>query len=481
MTLSKKLMIAVGGAGALICAALGLTSYKLFARHTIRLYNEKNILLCQTLAANCRLALLEENPALIGKILREMRATSSLSHAAIYDAQGRLLSEAGEEMSPFAPREGLKQPLVTRRGEYDDVQAPVIIELEKPYHHQRILGYARIEVGRGPLEKWLRHVVFRTALITGLSMLGFFGLLMVLLRHLVLRPIQELRRAALLMGEGRFSPISIKTKDEFGGLAETFTQMAESIRERTEKLQETLENLQRTQARMIQSEKLSSVGQMAAGIAHEINNPLGVILGFAQGLVRRMEPGNPLAPPLRSIEQEALRCKKLTEEMLVFSRRSKEDQETFDVDRLVEGTLNLILAQAHMAAVTLEKRLGGAGLLHAHKIQIEQVVVNLCNNAIDAMPKGGKLTVETERGRKGDNDAVILRVSDTGMGIPPHLQARIFEPFFTTKEVGKGTGLGVTIIHEIVTRHGGDIELKSEEGRGTTFVITLPAFPAQKE
>jgi PAS domain S-box-containing protein len=244
-----------------------------------------------------------------------------------------------------------------------------------------------------------------------------------------------------------------------------------------------LSDRKRLELTLLQSEKMSAVGQLAAGVAHEINNPLGIILGFAQSVVKRLKSeDDPLALPLRTIEREAVRCKNLVQNLLVFSRTSKNEKlEEIDLNAVLEGALSLVSAQTKTRNVELVRELG-AGLpkIHANQIQLQQVLINLSNNAVDAMPKGGSLTVRTALSVRQPG-YVEIQVRDTGDGIPKEVQKKIFEPFFTTKEVGKGTGLGLSLVYEIVQKHGGTIKLESEEGKGTEFTVLLPvSAPAAK-
>jgi signal transduction histidine kinase len=229
------------------------------------------------------------------------------------------------------------------------------------------------------------------------------------------------------------------------------------------------------QAQLLQAEKMSAVGQLAAGVAHEINNPLGIILGFAQSVIKRIKnEDDPLALPLKTIEREAVRCKSLVQNLLTFSRSSKGAQEEMDLNAAVEIALSLISAQTKTHKVSLIKELCvDSPKIHSNRTQVQQVVVNLAGNAIDAMPKGGTLTIRTSLSGKRPG-YVEIQVRDTGAGIPKEIQKKIFEPFFTTKEVGKGTGLGLSLTYEIVTKHGGAIELVSEEGKGAEFTVFLP-------
>jgi signal transduction histidine kinase len=228
--------------------------------------------------------------------------------------------------------------------------------------------------------------------------------------------------------------------------------------------------LRHKEAKLAQSEKLSLVGQLAAGIAHEINNPLGSILGFAQAAALRLKGEGPLAEPLAAIEEEARRCRKLVQDLLAFSRQDGPLLEDVSLDDVVAGVLGMVAAQARLNSVSLASELGLREKVRADRGQIQQIVVNLCSNALDAMPAGGRLAVRTrpERGR------ALIEVEDTGPGIPPELRKRIFEPFFTTKTRGRGTGLGLALAQQIAQRHGGDISVSSDPSKGSVFTVSLP-------
>jgi signal transduction histidine kinase len=233
------------------------------------------------------------------------------------------------------------------------------------------------------------------------------------------------------------------------------------------------EETDKLQKKLLQSEKMAALGQLAGGIAHEINNPIGVILGFTQGLVKRIKEDDLFYTPLRSIEREAVRCKKIVGDLLIFSRKAKTDVELIDINASLDETLSLIEAQGRVKNIEIARDYGkDLPQIKLNKNQMQQVIVNLCNNAIDAMPDGGKITIKTRVFT--DNDTMEISVSDTGQGMDKQILQRIFEPFFTTKEVGKGTGLGLSLCYEIIQKHKGTIEVESEIGRGTTFIIKLP-------
>ncbi len=227
------------------------------------------------------------------------------------------------------------------------------------------------------------------------------------------------------------------------------------------------------QAALIQSEKMAAIGQFSAGVAHDINNPIAVILGYSQSLLNDRPESDRLTVPLKSMEREALRCKTLVQNLLAFSRGQggKPVMKPEDLNQVIEGALVLVATLARSKQVKLvSPPHREISRVSVDANQLQQVVINLCSNAIDAMPKGGTLTVGLENKR----DRVEISVTDTGAGIPPEAQKHIFDAFFTTKDVGKGTGLGLSIVSNIVKTHQGKIDVQTEMGKGTTFLVSLP-------
>ncbi|HEX3047802.1 MAG TPA: ATP-binding protein [Bacillota bacterium] len=252
---------------------------------------------------------------------------------------------------------------------------------------------------------------------------------------------------------------------------------AEALQERAQELQEAYDKLKAIQAQLIQSEKMAAVGQLAGGVAHEINNPMGIILGFSQSISKRIKEADPLYLPLKSIEREAMRCKKLVGDLLTFSRSGKSHAEIIDLNQTIDETLSLIELQAKVKEIELFRNYDPSlPRIKVNKSQIQQVILNLCNNAIDAidaidaMPEGGKITLIT----KVNQGQIVFEVSDNGVGMSEDVKRHIFVPFFTTKGVGKGTGLGLSLCYEIIQKHHGVIEVESEVGQGATFRVKLP-------
>jgi signal transduction histidine kinase len=239
------------------------------------------------------------------------------------------------------------------------------------------------------------------------------------------------------------------------------------------------------QAQLIQAEKLSAVGQLISGVAHEINNPLGIILGFAQSIKSQMQPTDNAQMGLDFIEKEAVRCKDLVKNLLVFSRSSQSElHERIDLLSTVEEAISLINTQSRVKNIELIKDLKpDLPPVLANKNQIQQIIINLCNNAMDAMSgtRKGALTVRTGTAVINGAKSVTIQIADNGSGIPKEIRSKIFEPFFTTKEVGKGTGLGLSLAHEIVQKHQGVIEVESELNKGSVFTVHLPILTENRE
>lgn len=270
------------------------------------------------------------------------------------------------------------------------------------------------------------------------------------------KPLMQLVRGAGEIGKGRFDHrIKIRTKDEIGVLSDAFNKMAEDI--------------EATQRQLIQSEKLASLGQLAAGVAHEINNPLANISLSAQMLLQDVKDKK-IRQRLLKIEDNVDRATRTVKNLLDFSRTPEFHPSYADINGLLAKTLDILKHETKRMEVVkkLDEELPD---VLADPRQLQQVFINIITNACQAMPNGGRLTLRT--GQIGDT--VEIEISDTGEGIPPENLTRVFDPFFTTRKAGKGTGLGLSISYRIVERHGGHIDIKSETGKGTAFTIRLPA------
>jgi signal transduction histidine kinase len=310
-------------------------------------------------------------------------------------------------------------------------------------------------------------------LLLGLASVATVALLGWLLHRRVLLPVRELRAGALALGRGEEVRLRISHHDELGDLAATFAAMATQLQESRADLERRVDERTRE---VLRTTQLAQLGTLAAGIAHEINNPLASIAACAEGLLREPDAPRQGDPRLREylqiIRKEAMRTRDITMRLLRFAHAESNHRQVVSLATELREVAPLFEHQMADAGVkiVLETPAGGPNIV-GDPSQWRQVLFNLLRNALDASPSGGRIVAAC----KATNGSVQLTVSDDGPGIPEAARERIFEPFFTTKEPGRGTGLGLAIVHRIVTAHGGTIAVDSAPGGGARFVVTVPA------
>ena len=317
-----------------------------------------------------------------------------------------------------------------------------------------------------------RNALSLFILITGAGMVLVCALGYVIASKMT-RPVKQLIEASNQVSQGNLSPkIGPISNSEIGVLQKTFKQMLTSLQERDKR--------QRVESeiKLLQSEKQASIGKLAGGVAHEINNPLTGIFTFTHMLLCRKDIPEEVRMDLETIAQETERVRKIVKGLLDFSRQTELDREPTDVNRLARFTLSLVENQALIKGVTLNFEPGeGLPIITLDRNQMQSVLLNIIINALDATATGGSIAVKTGIGvlaSNPDQKGIEIACTDTGCGIPPENLDKLFDPFFTTKEVGQGTGLGLSVSHGIVEHHGGTIRVQSEGGKGSTFAVWLP-------
>ena len=295
--------------------------------------------------------------------------------------------------------------------------------------------------------------------------------------------IDQLRKGAEVIEEGQLDyRLRIDSGDEIELLSKQFNSMASKLEESHQtlerKVEERTRELKESQEAMVQQEKMVGIGQLAAGIAHELNTPLGTIIGYAQMLREDLEQHPELATSLSDVQEvigQAGRCRDLVKNLLNFSRRSSSEKANYDINDIIAKILSLIQHDFEMKGVSVNTEFDAKmPRARVNENEIAQVILNLANNAADSMPAGGELTVSTRYDESSHWICITMR--DTGSGIKESDRTRVFEPFFTTKEVGKGTGLGLSICYKIIENHLGSIEFDTALGKGTTFRVYLPTL-----
>ena len=309
-------------------------------------------------------------------------------------------------------------------------------------------------------EGWKRYLVFSivSALVPNL-------LLLLLVVRTISRPLQRITVAAVQVTKGDYgTEVDLrKSNDEIGLLANSFNEMSR-------KMADDIESLRRMNEQLMRADKLAAMGTLAAGVAHEVNNPLASISSLIQ-MMRNESRSPETLEQLDMIQSQISRITRVTRDLTDFARARPAAKASISVNEVIDAALRLAEFDSTFKRLTISKRLSeDLPDIHADADQLQQVFLNMFLNARDAMPEGGELTIVTNNGGR----SVTIEVSDTGAGVGTDEAKHVFDPFYTTKPAGQGTGLGLAVCYGIVTAHDGTLELRANHPSGATFVITLP-------
>lgn len=487
------------------------------------------------LAINSETGVLLESKLDLAELLKTPAHFDAVTYVAIANRDGIVLAEIGDSartkagLQSFTQAASLKDsvcvaynkgtdgkeylvmcmPVVTQRqplnrenlGITSGLDAALGSELKKETIGYIEVGFSLDRVNQSILEAKMAAYLFTALLtLTAIFLLAFIV-------GAITRPVTALVEVTDQISRGDLTRrVHVNQGDEIGHLGETFNRMIESLqqsrneielynRNLEEKIIERTNQLEDAQAQLIQSEKMSAIGQLAAGVAHELNNPLGGILGYAQFTLEKLHkniPEKTASKEIQSyiryvsdIETQARRCKTIVQNLLRFSRSSRSvDFEEVDLNKAIDETLTFVGHQLHLNQIELSVQLdpdlphiqGNAG-------QLQQVFTNLIINAMHASKPGSIIRIQSRfspaLGEFGG--AAELLFVDHGHGIKEENLKKIFEPFFTTKEIGKGTGLGLSVSYGIIKEHGGEITVQSKVDQGTTFTVVLPLQKAEPD
>jgi len=299
------------------------------------------------------------------------------------------------------------------------------------------------------------------------------------IRKMIHNPIKKLNNATKEVANLNLDhKVDIHSRDELGNLAYSFNKMTSQVKEKTRELE-------KTQSQLISAERMASMGELSAMVAHEINNPLSGILSYAKVSSKLLSRRNIDAEVLESIKHnltfisdETKRCGNIVKSLLVFARKTSGDFKEEHLDIIIDNSIKVIDHSVEMKELVLVKELDQENdMIQCDAGGIQQVLVALIVNAIEATPRGGKITIKTDF--QSEKDRIRIMVTDTGKGIPDDVLPHIFEPLFSTK--AKNTGLGLSLVYGIVEQHTGVIDVKSKVGEGTTFTIILPRVSSKEE
>jgi signal transduction histidine kinase len=357
---------------------------------------------------------------------------------------------------------------------YLDVLAPVTgFGGSRPIAIRYIYSYTSLEDNTGNL--------VQRVILAALGLIILVTLLSAYLSRALTRPISLLSSSARRIAEGdREHRIMLSTGDEIEDLSDQFNQMLESLarhrhemEEANRDLREANRKLTQLQDQLVRSERLAALGQLSAGVSHELDNPVGVILGYAELTMEESEPGSQLHEYALVVREEAQRCKRIISGLLDFSRPSKGIALSLDLESMIREVVTHLEDQRPFRRIKWDLEFGdGTAVVEADPDSLRQVLVNLALNASQAMGDEGVITVNLQETSEAGAGGCLIRISDTGSGVPEGEEERIFDPFYTTKRRGEGTGLGLSICRKLVEEMGGWI--RALPAPGGVFELWLP-------
>ncbi|MFQ5876758.1 MAG: ATP-binding protein [Acidobacteriota bacterium] len=510
-SLKLKVTLAICSLLVLSTLTLGWVVRMQVREMALRELQETGEVLARGLATRSVLGALTHSSDLLQVALAPLDGQEDVAYAAVADERGRILIEhRGEDVLDVPEWTGVGGVSLEGGGEGGRVGvlrsgvpvfyflAPVVAGEEEPIGGEigmfldeatsssgpRRVGSVCIGVSAADVVHDLRGLSQRL-MLTMLAVLAAGVGIAVLLVRVIVDPVKQLVHATRRIAHGDLDIVLPSTTgDEIGILASAFNQMTDNLRtsrreletinaELERNVQERTRALREAQDQLVQAEKMTVVGQLVSGVAHELNNPLAGVLGYSQLMLRR-GVGEEVRRGLMKIVAEAERCKRIVQNLLIFARKHKPRKTLVDLNDVIESTLDLRAYHLEVENVTIVRDLEpGLPRTMADTNQLQQVLLNVINNAQHSMVRSGRPPVLTLRSRHREG-RILIEVEDNGCGIAPENMGKIFDPFFTTKEVGQGTGLGLSICYGIVQEHKGAIRVESKPGSGAVFVIDLP-------
>jgi two-component system NtrC family sensor kinase len=510
--LAAKLAICVIASTAAFFALFGYINLKAERAHSESLIEQAAGRITNVILRSTRYEMLHNDRDALANIIRELGSEPGIQRVRIFNKDGRItLSTAAPEVNTVVDKTAAacngchaqRVPLATlkrpdRSRTFTDMQGHRVLGVIRPIDNsrdcssaachvhpagQRVLGVIDANLSLATVDGQIsQHQANLAYFLVGAIVFG--SLLAVLFIWVVIyRPVKELIDGTHRVAGGDLDyRLPVRSDDELGDLARSFNKMTGEVAGVQAKIEEQVRRktaeLERVHKTLLGTEKMASIGKLAATVAHEINNPLFGILTYAR-LTRRgilqheFEGRDELAGNLQTIERESKRCGDLVKNLLTFSRQAPSHREPNNLNTVVERAVSLVKHKLDMQSIELKQHMAeGLPPVECDANQIQQVVLVLMVNASEAMPKGGTLEIATAFDARSEQG--VVTVKDTGNGIPPDVLPHIFDPFFTTKEDQNRTGLGLAVAHSIMEQHAGEISVRSTIGEGTEFRLALP-------
>ncbi|HTS24739.1 MAG TPA: ATP-binding protein [Bryobacteraceae bacterium] len=498
--LGRKLMLSITVIVIIVAAVSGLVNVKTEERQLLNTIIRGADQLSKGITSATWHAMLDDHREAAYEVMATIASRQGIDRIRMFNRGGQLVFSTNAEDTRSVPAlPDLSSHVRVRPGR---------LEMLTPIYNERscsqaechahpagvkVLGVLDLALNLEPVDHEVANLKYRVLLVTGVEITLISLFIIYFTRRFLGRPIEKLIQACKAVSQMELDqPLGIvHSSEELDELARTFDVMRDRLRTAVAeinqftqnletKVEERTEQLKVAQKKLQQTDRLASLGQLSASVAHEINNPISGVLNLSMLLQRMLKDDG--VPPnrieefrkyLSQVTSETSRVGRIVSDLLAFSRRSKPQRVPTDLNKIVRMTLSLSQHKMKLNNVLVETSLSESlPAAQCDASQIQQVVLNLLLNAAEATQakRERRVMVATAPGR----GEVVLTVSDNGEGIPPENLTKVFDPFFTTKSEGKGVGLGLAVSYGIIQAHGGDIEVKSQVGEGTTFTVTLP-------
>ncbi len=522
-TINNKLILLIGITTILICAIFSYISISHQEKRLIAEIIRGARIFSDTVKRSTRYDMLMDNREGVHRMIENIGNQPGIDVVRIFNKEGNIMfSTDKKEMNHdvdknaeacyicHAAQEPLERLSTRERSRIFQAKDHRILAMITPIYNepgcysatchvhskeQRVLGVLDIGMSLADVDDDLRNNRLISIFFTLIAILSVSVILAIFIHRLVTKPVKQLANATKRVAGGNLDvEIQVRTGDEIGQLAMAFNHMVQDLKKAEQKIQswnielekkveERTRKLQQAREHLLQSEKMASMGVLASSVAHEINNPLQGILTYIKLMLKVIsgeDVGKERLEEFKSYLQlmggEIERCGGMVKNLLVFSRQSRLDIQEANANTIIENSLKLLENKIKLQNIAVDVKLQeNIPAIFCDVKQIQQTLIALLINALEAMPESGKISVQT---RAVDSEDVEIIIADTGMGIEKEKLKNIFDPFFTTKDAAKSTGLGLFVAYGIIKEHKGNIEVKSEKGKGAEFRIRLPVKKA---